>query len=184
MRRRRLAFPNHNLHFGGCGAYGLHRTAIGHRLAVRRVSYALRHIENEFDAIYVTGQSGIVPGSVVAWCLKKPLVILRKDEECSHGQRIEGGDDNCANMRLVIVDDFVSRAGTMERLLSHPSIGRVVAVCLYGQPRTNKEIEAGYAKTWATTRYMNEWLRLVRRGPRSLLFDVVREAGWAPPSQP
>ena len=64
--------------------YLCHKNLAGMREAVRRTYAALSRVRGSFDTIYVTGQSGIVPGSIVAWRLDKPLLILRKATENAH----------------------------------------------------------------------------------------------------
>jgi hypothetical protein len=179
------AFPNHTPGSNGCGGYGMHTHAGGISTAVTRCLRALSPIADSFDALYVTGQSGIVPASVVAFKLKKSLIILRKKSEENHGSMIEGDAHATPGVRYIIIDDFMSRGATMDRLLQHkPTSGTLAGICLYGHPRTDREVHVGFAKVW---RPMNEeykredyWLRLVRRGPRSIIFDIVREAGWRP----
>ena len=169
-------FPNRE----GPGDYGMHRTVMGLDLAVARCINALTPVAETFDAVYVTGLSGVVPGAVVCHLLRKELLVLRKDHEYStdsHGVLVEGVAKERDALRYVILDDFVANGGTMRRLLQYrPRHGEIVGVVLYGHPRGEREIANGYAKEFWQTRETSgedkQW-RLVRRGPESLLFDLV-----------
>ena len=76
------------------------------------VEMALRDKLDEFDSVLVQGISGIVPGAIFCWRHGKNLVVLRKNEY-SHGAWMEGH----LTERFVILDDFMARGRTVERLL-------------------------------------------------------------------
>jgi len=80
----------------------------------------------DFKTIVCTGQSGIVPASVLAWKLNKGLVIIRKVDEPSHGLEMEG--------KLVApyiwLDDFPDSGATLARLRLHAPTP--IAAVLYG----------------------------------------------------
>lgn len=171
--RKRDVFPKSE-HMAG--DYGMHRTRMGHEKAVRRCLRALRPIRDSFDVLYVTGQSGIVPGAVVAHLLKKDLVILRKQDESSHGSRVEGSARDRSGARFMILDDFISHASTLSKLLTYlPNTAKLVGITLYGHPRKEKEVDAGYAKEFWFERpnLPDVQYRVVRRGPTLMVFDLV-----------
>ena len=76
----------------------------------------------EFEAIVVSGLSGIIPGAIIAQRWKKQLVVVRKDDEPTHGKRLEGfahyaNDPGFKRgMPYVVLDDFIARGGTMRRI--------------------------------------------------------------------
>lgn len=181
-RRRRDAFPNTG-HTTESGRYGMFRTVGGHMLAVQRCLRALRPVEATFDVLYVTGLSGTIPAAVVAYLMQKEIVVLRKTlhgdyDTASHGSLVEGDATMVPGMRYMILDDFVSNAGTLRKLLKHlPSNGSLAGVCLYGHPRSKNEIEGGMAKVFHTypdgpEKPPQRW-HMVRRGRNSMLFDLL-----------
>jgi hypothetical protein len=181
-RRPRDKFPNTG-HTTEIGRYGMFHTSAGHVRSVRRCLRALRSVESTFDALYVTGLSGSIPGAVVAYLMRKEIVVLRKQlgDDCgtaSHGHVIEGGAFDVPGMRFMILDDFVSQAGTLRTLLAQfPSKCKLAGVMLYGHPRSSNEVAGGIAKVFHThpaTGQPVKW-HLVRRGPNSMLFDLVRQ---------
>lgn len=82
---------------------------------VERAVHDLRPHVNEFDSIAVTGMSGVVVGSPVSIELKKPLVIVRKTTDESHGGQ---GTVNLerAGERVLFLDDFVESGETRFRV--------------------------------------------------------------------
>lgn len=71
----------------------------------------------EFDAIVVTGVSGLVVGAPLALQLQRHLVVLRKANESCHDDRamlIGAGLLNEAS-RVIFVDDFISSGATRRR---------------------------------------------------------------------
>lgn len=88
----------------------------------------------KFDAIVVTGVSGLLFGPTVAYKLGKKLVIVRKQNDSSHSsERIEGefsyGD------KFVILDDLVESASTVLKILEAVDSSRLntmfVGIYLY-----------------------------------------------------
>jgi hypothetical protein len=129
---------------GSQGHYTRHSTRDGFREVVKTVMGTLALVPSDsYDTIYVTGQSGIVPGSIAAWMLKKSLAILRKGGERSHGNSLER-DTSISEPRVIIIDDFLCTGNTMARLLRRWPVAKVVAVVLYGQPIGTWEIRYGY----------------------------------------
>ena len=78
---------------------------------MRDVVKYLTPMKNEFDSIACSGVSGITFGSVLAYRLNKPLVVVRKQKESSHASySVENGFNG---MRYLIVDDFVCSGHTI-----------------------------------------------------------------------
>lgn len=156
--------------------YGLHRSHVGFVTAVKRCYKALAPIRDTFDMIYVTGQSGIIPASVIAWRLEKSLIILRKKGETSHGTRIEG-DTHHNYGRYIILDDFVSSGKTLNDLIDNkPPFATLAGVCLYGQRWYEREVEDGYTKNFNIPVFdpkNTHTCKLVRRSLTSLMFDLT-----------
>lgn len=71
----------------------------------------------EFDAIVVRGMSGAVGGSLIAYALDKPLVVVRKTTEPSHGSLVEFNNTKLFPPRLLIVDDFVCTGKTVDEIV-------------------------------------------------------------------
>lgn len=169
------------------GRYGVWNTPEGLDQIVQRTLKHLRPICHTFDCLIVTGLSGVVPGAVVAHLMYKDLLILRVQDSHgstnSHGMLLEGDAGTREGVRYMFLDDFVSAAKTLKRVMEYcPTRGgsKLVGVCLYGHPLSTDERAQGKAKMFsiyhdgeykAPTNY-----DLVRRGPKSLLFDIHRVA--------
>lgn len=115
----------------------------------------------EFDAIAITGVSGIV-GALLAFTLDKPLIVVRKapDMERSHSSAmVEGPETRC---RVLMVDDFVRTGDTLARMqqLLTPR-HTVVGVLLYRDYLQNPNICGRYTD-----------------GMRSVRSAVIRTASW------
>lgn len=74
----------------------------------------LRPHSKEFDAIAFRGFSGSMLGPILAFALKKKMIIVRKEKEPSHGSSIEGARCN----RYIIVDDFIAGGMTVRTIIS------------------------------------------------------------------
>jgi len=160
------------------GRYAMHRTREGHALSIQRCLRALRPVKDTFDALFVTGLSGIAPGAAVAYALKKELLILRKinaeGDTASHGSWLEGEAQWQNDARYMIIDDFVSNGGTLEKLFKAlPTNGTLVGAMLYGHPRTKSERNGQPAKIVYLGGHV--CYHLVRRGPRSMLFNFIKQ---------
>jgi adenine/guanine phosphoribosyltransferase-like PRPP-binding protein len=71
----------------------------------------------EFDAIAYTGVSGGLTAPVVAFLLKKPLIVVRKDTDTSkHSPHMIEGD--VAATSFIIVDDFKCTGKTRDKIIS------------------------------------------------------------------
>ena len=84
--------------------------------SLRRIEVALRGLWDEFDVIFVTGLSGIIPGAILAHKYGKQLVVVRKDDDITHGVRTEGRDFFAPGTPYIILDDVVSSGRTLMRL--------------------------------------------------------------------
>jgi len=87
----------------------LHRT-------LRRIEDSLVGKWDEFDVIVVTGLSGTVPGAICAHLHGKQLVVVRKDDDITHGVRTEGKKYFVPGTPYIILDDFIANGRTMDRL--------------------------------------------------------------------
>lgn len=109
-----------------------HNNPLEFERAIKRATRALRPLRSEFDTIFVTGLSGMIPGAVIAHAWKKNLVVMRKPNEDSHGCFIEG----YFGRSVVILDDFVSSGDTMVRMFDYlrdyQGGRKIVGVVLYG----------------------------------------------------
>ncbi len=85
-------------------------------------------IAGEFTHIYVRGVSGLTIGSMVAYELEVPLMVLRKEGEQSHGQYVlEGWTDQA---KAVIIDDLICSGATVKEMVKRGG-NTVVGACLY-----------------------------------------------------
>lgn len=88
---------------------------------LRSATKDLRQHEHEFDAIVCTGISGLVMASPLSMRLKKPLLVLRKDSESSHGipGELKGASgmpgQTVSGARVLFVDDFISGGVTLRK---------------------------------------------------------------------
>lgn len=72
--------------------------------------------EIEFDAIAFTGTSGAALAYPIQYFTGIPLILVRKDGECSHGQRIESKND-MKIARYLILDDFTRTGNTINSII-------------------------------------------------------------------
>jgi orotate phosphoribosyltransferase len=69
--------------------------------------------KHSVDAVAFTGSSGCAIGFTLAVTHKIPLIYVRKDNEKSHGNKIECS--YCGELRnYVIVDDFIDSGSTVQ----------------------------------------------------------------------
>lgn len=68
------------------------------------------------DTIVVTGKSGISVAMAALMVADFPLVVVRKDGEGAHGNKIEGPEGHNV-LRYLILDDFVSSGNTVRRVI-------------------------------------------------------------------
>ena len=68
----------------------------------------------KFEAIAVTGLSGLLVGPIVAIELGLPLIVVRKDLKCAHStNRVEGYAEG---LKYIIIDDFVASGNTVHNI--------------------------------------------------------------------
>jgi adenine/guanine phosphoribosyltransferase-like PRPP-binding protein len=113
---------------------------------VRKTARELREHGDKFDAIVVTGMSGVVVGAPVALRLKKPLVILRKSGDNTHHRRNRGviGYKHI-HKSLLFLDDFEDSGETARRVRTavRAGGGHVVGKYYYhaGDANNTSELE-------------------------------------------
>lgn len=83
---------------------------------VARRVHALR-TELQFDAVVVTGKSGLSVGFAAQMAREFPMIVVRKAGERSHGLPIEG-PDNLRVLRYIIMDDFIDSGSTVETIVT------------------------------------------------------------------
>lgn len=67
------------------------------------------------DCVIVHGNSGVSCGFAALMYHNFNLVLLRKDNDNSHGSPIEGPNEHCIR-RYIILDDFISSGETVRRV--------------------------------------------------------------------
>jgi hypothetical protein len=75
---------------------------------------------DEIQYLLVTGHSGIVPASVVAYAMNKQMIIVRKAKETSHGERVEGPEGwrlFAKPENTIAIDDFANSGHTLDKLI-------------------------------------------------------------------
>lgn len=94
----------------------------------------------KFDAVVVTGVSGLAVGAPVALALEVELVVLRKEGENCHGGKTLLG--NCAEKRVLFLDDFVGGGATRRKckVAVENARGMVVGQFLYADDRGFEEL--------------------------------------------
>jgi adenine/guanine phosphoribosyltransferase-like PRPP-binding protein len=87
--------------------------------AVERTVKALTAEAHRFDFIAVRGCSGILVGAPVSLRINKPLVVVRKPDENSHGYGKSAVLVNAdrAYGRFLFLDDFISSGATERAVL-------------------------------------------------------------------
>jgi len=80
---------------------------------IKRVRKALKDVD--YDAIVVTGVSGLSVGATIAYLTGKQLIVVRKEEERSHAcYEIEGLPR--VDFKYIILDDFVCAGNTVVKI--------------------------------------------------------------------
>lgn len=85
-----------------------------------RVDRTVRLLEphaDRFDSIAVQGLSGVTVGSIVAYRMRKRLIIVRKDETKSHREVMVEGLPSPEPFRYIFLDDFTCTGDTRDRVL-------------------------------------------------------------------
>lgn len=80
---------------------------------IKRCRQALKTID--YDAIVVTGVSGLSVGATIAYLTGKQLIVVRKEDEQSHACfRVEGLP--VTDFKYVILDDFICSGDTVIKI--------------------------------------------------------------------
>jgi len=74
----------------------------------------LKHRSNDYDVIVCRGYSGMTVAPILAWALKKPIFIVRKDGESTHSS--EKDYMGTLGDRYLMVDDFVCTGETIRKV--------------------------------------------------------------------
>ena len=87
------------------------------KLVIATAVRKLRKIKDKFDAIAVTGSSGLLIGPAVADKLDKELILVRKDKDNSHScLAIEHDGISQLDVRYIILDDMVASGDTVRAI--------------------------------------------------------------------
>lgn len=88
------------------------------KATVKKVVADIRALKKElgFNTIVITGISGAGMGFIVGYQTGIPVVFVRKPEDNTHGNLIEGPDDHTMK-KYIILDDFVSSGDTVRRVV-------------------------------------------------------------------
>jgi hypothetical protein len=71
----------------------------------------------KFDAIAVRGISGMIIGAPLAANLGKPLIVVRKPSEKSHGEPVEVPTLLPGKFRYIIIDDMIASGETVRSIV-------------------------------------------------------------------
>lgn len=100
---------------GVCHLQQIMRPESGFAL-IEKALETLTPISDKFDTIVACGVSGLLVATPVAFMLKKPMAVVRKeyDQTSHHSQRIEG---NHGMQNYLFVDDFISSGETLKYMV-------------------------------------------------------------------
>lgn len=91
--------------------------------AVTRVGELVKNAKKDlkgvkFDVIACAGVSGMLVAPVLAFSMRKRIIVVRKDITGTHSSFIiEGNIATCD--RVLLVDDFVDTGKTRDRMIKH-----------------------------------------------------------------
>jgi adenine/guanine phosphoribosyltransferase-like PRPP-binding protein len=117
------------------------------------VSVLVRYLQprlynGDFTHIYVRGISGLTVGSMVAYELDTPLMVLRKSKD-SHGQfQLEGWTESA---KCCIIDDLVASGDTVNIMRNALKGAKFAGLCLYnshGGWEYQDNLKDIYKQTW------------------------------------
>lgn len=74
----------------------------------------LKPHSKRFDSIVVSGMSGVIVGAPLALRLRKPLVVVRKDNESHHNDE-HVINEHSTGKRWLFLDDFTASGDTLRR---------------------------------------------------------------------
>lgn len=90
---------------------------------IRRISNRLLedYKKGVFEILAVSGNSGIIIGSIISYKTKIPLLVIRKPGENSHGELVEMSYKFRSTKKMfskyAILDDFISSGATIKRMI-------------------------------------------------------------------
>lgn len=120
---------------------------------------------DKFKGVVVSGFSGAVPGAIFAYNHNKQLILVRKNEDSTHGKRMEGASYLNHDDAYVVIDDFCSLGRTMCRILDHMTKSG------YGIPL----YVAFYAGSWRPLPLYLDYTYVFYETEKSGLFTVTKE---------
>jgi len=83
---------------------------------IQKLLKAMRKIK--FDAIAFRGVSGSLMAPILAYKLKKGLIVVRKGNESTHSSYVVEGTIDNRHTKYVIVDDLILTGETIENIMS------------------------------------------------------------------
>lgn len=98
---------------GYATTYGQEAVRIRAKFAAKAIKKLMA--ETGADCVVVHGNSGVSCGFAALMYANFPLILLRKDNDNSHGSPIEGPSGHNV-LRYLILDDFIDTGATMERI--------------------------------------------------------------------
>jgi hypoxanthine phosphoribosyltransferase len=152
----------------------------------KRIKGALKNIKlrNErgdvFDAIAYRGASGAITASIIAYKLKKPLILVRKPED-NKGHSPYSVEGPKVVKRYLIVDDFMSSGSTYEAIRNAIRVEHPQAVCI-------GMLEVAYAANETHDvpyRYSNDHSDEIERDTRLAVGKATRkDVEWVTREEP
>lgn len=107
-------------------------------LAIKALIYDIKKSKLKFDAIAARGNSGIVMSSVVSHMLEKPLIIVRKPNEDSHGYNLESGIRKFKS--YIIIDDLIASGATCKAIFKMLNkTKKCKGIFLYNSPTKRRQ---------------------------------------------
>jgi adenine/guanine phosphoribosyltransferase-like PRPP-binding protein len=133
-----------DVYIGGYGIGGIMAATLRNRAISIARKLTKAYANKEFDAVVVTGSSGVGMGFAIRAVLQAdvdiPFVIVRKDGEGSHAGRLTCPDfasslDGLVLRvnKFVILDDLVATGATVQRLCLEMGDAKLVRVYTYDQ---------------------------------------------------
>jgi len=83
---------------------------------IKKCVKVIRKSFKDIEYIAVTGLSGLIIGSPVAFLCNKRLIVIRKGTEESHADYDVEGIPNSGADKYIILDDFISSGNTINRI--------------------------------------------------------------------
>lgn len=98
---------------GYATTYGQEAVRVRAKFAAKAINELMA--ETGADCVVVHGNSGVSCGFAALMYENFPLILLRKDNDNSHGSPIEGPNGHNV-LRYLILDDFIDTGATMDRI--------------------------------------------------------------------